>query len=116
MAQSGPDGASPSRRTGAGRGSHDPALDATRGLPGSDGASPSRNHAKPFSGIMVLNRGMDVIQRIGKSACAAGKHVYVEKPCSHKPWERERSMKREAKHDDRAQTIGFQPGSYSRCQ
>jgi predicted dehydrogenase len=65
---------------------------------------------------MVLNRGMEVIQRTGKSACAAGKHVYVEKPCSHKHWERERSMKREAKHDDRAQTIGFQPGSYSRFQ
>jgi predicted dehydrogenase len=32
------------------------------------------------------------------SACAAGKHVYVEKPCSHNPWEGEQLVKAARKH------------------
>ncbi|MDX1951226.1 MAG: Gfo/Idh/MocA family oxidoreductase [Verrucomicrobiota bacterium] len=31
-------------------------------------------------------------------ACAAGKHVYVEKPCSHNPWEGEMMVKAARKH------------------
>ena len=31
-------------------------------------------------------------------ACAAGKHVYVEKPCSHNPWEGEQLVKAARKH------------------
>jgi predicted dehydrogenase len=31
-------------------------------------------------------------------ACAAGKHVYVEKPCSHTPWEGETLVKAARKH------------------
>ncbi len=31
-------------------------------------------------------------------ACAAGKHVYVEKPCSHNPWEGEQLVQAARKH------------------
>lgn len=36
-------------------------------------------------------------------ACAAGKHVYVEKPCSHNPWEGEMMVAAARKHDRRVQ-------------
>ncbi|MAT13762.1 MAG: dehydrogenase [Planctomyces sp.] len=32
-------------------------------------------------------------------ACAAGKHVYVEKPCSHNPWEGETMVQAARKHN-----------------
>ncbi len=35
---------------------------------------------------------------IGTLACAAGKHVYVEKPASHTPWEGEQFIKAAKKH------------------
>jgi predicted dehydrogenase len=37
------------------------------------------------------------------AACAAGKHVYVEKPCSHNPWEGEMMVAAARKHDRRVQ-------------
>lgn len=40
-------------------------------------------------------------------ACAAGKHVYVEKPCSHNPWEGEQ-MVLAARTHDRAVQMGVQ--------
>jgi predicted dehydrogenase len=40
-------------------------------------------------------------------ACAAGKHVYVEKPCSHNPWEGELMVTAARKHD-RAVQVGTQ--------
>jgi predicted dehydrogenase len=40
-------------------------------------------------------------------ACAAGKHVYVEKPCSHNPWEGEQ-MVAAARNHDRAVQMGVQ--------
>ena len=40
-------------------------------------------------------------------ACKAGKHVYVEKPCSHNPWEGEQ-MIAAAKSYDRAVQMGVQ--------
>ncbi len=40
-------------------------------------------------------------------ACAAGKHVYVEKPCSHNPWEGELMVKA-ARHYDRKVQMGNQ--------
>lgn len=40
-------------------------------------------------------------------ACAAGKHVYVEKPCSHNPWEGE-TMVAAARKYDRAVQMGSQ--------
>lgn len=39
--------------------------------------------------------------------CAAGKHVYVEKPCSHNPWEGEQMVAAARKHD-RAVQMGVQ--------
>lgn len=36
---------------------------------------------------------------IGIMACAAGKHVYVEKPASHTPWEGEQFIKATQKYD-----------------
>ena len=39
--------------------------------------------------------------------CAAGKHVYVEKPCSHNPWEGEMMVKAARKHN-RAVQVGTQ--------
>ena len=36
-------------------------------------------------------------------ACQAGKHVYVEKPCSHNPWEGEMMVAAAKKHDRRVQ-------------
>ena len=39
--------------------------------------------------------------------CKAGKHVYVEKPCSHNPWEGEQ-MVAAAKNYDRAVQMGSQ--------
>src|SRR5690606_2056976 len=33
------------------------------------------------------------------AACNAGKHVYVEKPCSHNPWEGEMQIKAARKHN-----------------
>jgi predicted dehydrogenase len=36
-------------------------------------------------------------------ACAAGKHVYVEKPCSHNPWEGEMMVAAARKHDRKVQ-------------
>ncbi len=43
--------------------------------------------------------------------CGAGKHVYVEKPCSHTPWEGETAI-RAARHHDRVVTMGTQRRSY----
>src|SRR6476469_6877865 len=40
-------------------------------------------------------------------ACAAGKHVYVEKPCSHNPWEGEQMVAAARKHN-RAVQMGVQ--------
>lgn len=40
-------------------------------------------------------------------ACDAGKHVYVEKPCSHNPWEGE-TMIKAARHHNRAVQLGTQ--------
>ena len=40
-------------------------------------------------------------------ACAAGKHVYVEKPCSHNPWEGEQMIAAARKHN-RAVQMGSQ--------
>ena len=40
-------------------------------------------------------------------ACAAGKHVYVEKPCSHNPWEGEQMIAAARKHN-RAVQMGVQ--------
>src|SRR4029453_10500755 len=40
-------------------------------------------------------------------ACAAGKHVYVEKPCSHNPWEGEQMVAAARKHK-RAVQMGVQ--------
>jgi predicted dehydrogenase len=40
-------------------------------------------------------------------ACAAGKHVYVEKPCSHNPWEGEQMIAAAKKHN-RAVQMGVQ--------
>ncbi len=40
-------------------------------------------------------------------ACQAGKHVYVEKPCSHNPWEGE-AMVKVARDHDRAVQMGTQ--------
>lgn len=40
-------------------------------------------------------------------ACAAGKHVYVEKPCSHNPWEGELMVQAARKHN-RAVQMGAQ--------
>ena len=40
-------------------------------------------------------------------ACEAGKHVYVEKPCSHNPWEGERMIEAARKYD-RAVQMGVQ--------
>lgn len=37
------------------------------------------------------------------AACAAGKHVYVEKPCSHNPWEGEMMVTAARKYDRRVQ-------------
>src|SRR5687768_13138239 len=37
------------------------------------------------------------------AACAAGKHVYVEKPCSHNPWEGEAMVAAARKHERRVQ-------------
>src|SRR5215469_1167143 len=39
--------------------------------------------------------------------CAAGKHVYVEKPCSHNPWEGEQMVAAARKHN-RAVQMGSQ--------
>ena len=39
--------------------------------------------------------------------CAAGKHVYVEKPCSHNPWEGEQMIAAARKHN-RAVQMGSQ--------
>lgn len=36
-------------------------------------------------------------------ACAAGKHVYVEKPCSHNPWEGEMMVMAARKYDRKVQ-------------
>ncbi|MCA8998853.1 MAG: Gfo/Idh/MocA family oxidoreductase, partial [Planctomycetaceae bacterium] len=41
------------------------------------------------------------------AACAAGKHVYVEKPCSQNPWEGETMVAAARKHD-RAVQMGTQ--------
>ncbi len=41
------------------------------------------------------------------AACAAGKHVYVEKPCSHNPWEGETMVAAARKHN-RAVQMGTQ--------
>ena len=40
-------------------------------------------------------------------ACEAGKHVYVEKPCSHNPWEGEQMVAAARKYD-RAVQMGVQ--------
>lgn len=40
-------------------------------------------------------------------ACAAGKHVYVEKPCCHNPWEGEQMIEAARKHN-RAVQMGVQ--------
>ena len=40
-------------------------------------------------------------------ACDAGKHVYVEKPCCHNPWEGEQMIAAARKHD-RAVQMGVQ--------
>ncbi len=45
-------------------------------------------------------------------ACAAGKHVYVEKPCSHNPREGELQVAAARKHD-RVVQVGTQRRSYS---
>jgi predicted dehydrogenase len=45
-------------------------------------------------------------------ACNAGKHVYVEKPCSHNPWEGEMLVAAARKHDRRVQ-MGNQRRSWS---
>ncbi len=45
-------------------------------------------------------------------ACQAGKHVYVEKPCSHNPWEGEMMVAAARKHDRRVQ-MGNQRRSWS---
>lgn len=45
-------------------------------------------------------------------ACAAGKHVYVEKPCSHNPWEGEMMVAAAGKHNRRVQ-MGNQRRSWS---
>ena len=41
------------------------------------------------------------------AGCAAGKHVYVEKPCSHNPWEGEMMVEAARKHN-RAVQMGSQ--------
>jgi predicted dehydrogenase len=48
-------------------------------------------------------------------ACAAGKHVYVEKPCSHNPHEGELLVQAARKHDRRVQ-MGNQRPSWPRIQ
>lgn len=48
-------------------------------------------------------------------ACAAGKHVYVEKPGSHNPWEGEMLVKAARKYDRRVQ-MGNQRRSWSGIQ
>jgi predicted dehydrogenase len=45
-------------------------------------------------------------------ACDAGKHVYVEKPCSHSPWEGETLVAAARKHDRRVQ-MGNQRRTWS---
>jgi predicted dehydrogenase len=45
-------------------------------------------------------------------ACTAGKHVYVEKPCSHSPWEGETLVAAARKHDRRVQ-MGNQRRTWS---
>lgn len=45
-------------------------------------------------------------------ACNAGKHVYVEKPCSHNPWEGE-AMVRAARKNNRVVQMGNQRRSWS---
>jgi predicted dehydrogenase len=45
------------------------------------------------------------------AACAAGKHVYVEKPCSHNPWEGEAMVAAARKHHRHVQ-MGNQRRSY----
>jgi predicted dehydrogenase len=45
-------------------------------------------------------------------ACTAGKHVYVEKPCSHNPWEGETLVAAARKHDRRVQ-MGNQRRTWS---
>lgn len=47
-------------------------------------------------------------------ACNAGKHVYVEKPCSHNPWEGE-SMVRAARKNNRVVQMGNQRRSWTGC-
>src|SRR5262249_21194376 len=48
-------------------------------------------------------------------ACAAGKHVYVEKPCSHNPREGELMVEAARKHDRRVQ-MGNQRRSWPKVQ
>jgi predicted dehydrogenase len=47
-------------------------------------------------------------------ACNAGKHVYVEKPCSHNPWEGE-TMVRAARKNNRVVQMGNQRRSWTGC-
>jgi len=48
-------------------------------------------------------------------ACQAGKHVYVEKPCSHNIWEG-RKMIEAARKYDRFVQVGFQARSTPQCR
>ena len=53
---------------------------------------------------------------IGIMACAAGKHVYVEKPASHTPWEGEQFIKAAQKYDKVVQMGNQQRSSVKNIQ
>ncbi len=61
--------------------------------------------------ILVIGAGNHWHAPATIQACAAGKHVYVEKPCSHNPWEGEMMVAAARKHDRRVQ-MGNQRRSY----